>query len=227
MADPKKIADVAHPNKSAPSGNSKSVIVTSRSRVQDPMVNVPDPEAETASSEKSKKLDIKPLTAPVLSTLHAPVETAEAIAESAVAEAAPATNPAPVVDPAPPKHVKLNLQPLPSNKTEAEKTETPAPEEPEEAAVQKKRAGKANAAEADQEALDAEKAKADAALQKLADSKQYFLPINTLEKRRSKRFVAFGIVLSLLMIIAWANIALDAGLITIDGVKPLTNFFST
>ncbi len=64
-------------------------------------------------------------------------------------------------------------------------------------------------------------------VQKLIDSKRYFLPINTIEKRRSKRFVALGILLSLLLIIAWGDIALDAGLIRLQGIKPLTHFFST
>ncbi len=64
-------------------------------------------------------------------------------------------------------------------------------------------------------------------IQKLVDSKRYFLPINTIEKRRSKRFVAAGILLSLVLVVAWGDIALDAGLIQLPGIKPLTHFFST
>jgi flagellar biosynthesis GTPase FlhF len=66
----------------------------------------------------------------------------------------------------------------------------------------------------------------DAAVQKLIDSKQYFVPVNAVEKRRSKRFVALGILLSVLLVAAWVDIALDAGLIQINGVKPVTHFFS-
>ncbi len=79
------------------------------------------------------------------------------------------------------------------------------------------------------EEVDAEvakQAKHDAAIQKLVDSKQYSLPINAVEKRRSKRFVLLGILLSLLLALTWADIALDAGIIQFHSVKPLTHFFS-
>ena len=79
------------------------------------------------------------------------------------------------------------------------------------------------------EELEAEaqaKAKHDEAVQKLIDGKQYFLPINAVEKRRTKNFVLLGLVVSLLLILAWGDIALDAGLITVPGVKPVTHFFS-
>ncbi len=63
-------------------------------------------------------------------------------------------------------------------------------------------------------------------LQQAYDSKQYFLPINTLEHRRTARFVALGIFLSLLLAMVWVDIALDARLIHLGGLKPLTHFFS-
>jgi len=66
----------------------------------------------------------------------------------------------------------------------------------------------------------------DAEIQKLVDSKQYYLPINAVEKRRSKRVVALGIFLSLILAAAWLDIALDAGLVQLDSVKPVTHFFS-
>ena len=71
-----------------------------------------------------------------------------------------------------------------------------------------------------------EQEKHDAAIQKLIDSKKYELPINSVEQRRSKRVVVFGVALSLILIVAWADIALDAGLIHISGIKPVTHFFS-
>jgi len=67
----------------------------------------------------------------------------------------------------------------------------------------------------------------EAGIKKLVDNKQYFLPINSVEKRRSKRFVAVGILLSLLLVAAWADIALDAGLIELQNIKPVTHFFSS
>lgn len=80
---------------------------------------------------------------------------------------------------------------------------------------------------AEQQDAEAEKqAKYDAQIQKLAESKQYFLPINAQEKRRTKRFVVLGVLLSVLLALAWVDVALDAGLIQLGSVKPVTHFFS-
>lgn len=76
---------------------------------------------------------------------------------------------------------------------------------------------------ADEEDEDDEYAKN---IQKLVTEKRYFLPINTQEKRRTKHFIILGVILILLLAAAWADIALDAGLIHLDGVKPLTHLFS-
>jgi hypothetical protein len=65
------------------------------------------------------------------------------------------------------------------------------------------------------------------AIQKLVDSKQYNLPIVTGEKRRSRRVVVIGLFLSVVMLLVWVDIALDAGLIQLGGVKAVTHFFST
>ena len=76
---------------------------------------------------------------------------------------------------------------------------------------------------ADEEDEDDEYAKN---IQKLVTEKRYFLPINTQEKRRTKHFIILGVVLILLLAAVWADIALDAGLIHLDGVRPLTHLFS-
>lgn len=72
----------------------------------------------------------------------------------------------------------------------------------------------------------AEQAKHDAATQKLVDSKKYFLPINAVEKRKTKRFIVLGILLVILLALAWGDIAADAGIIHVSGIKPPTHFFS-
>ncbi|HSX47527.1 MAG TPA: hypothetical protein VLF63_02015 [Patescibacteria group bacterium] len=63
-------------------------------------------------------------------------------------------------------------------------------------------------------------------VQKLTSSKKYFLPINTLETRRSHRNVALGILLSIILIVAWLDVALDAGIINMSTSLPHTKFFS-
>lgn len=189
MADSKKtdntkrIIDVTHADKAAPSGNSKSVIVSNRPLLQDPMV-VPEDEAATPKTKIAKsapelKLKAEPELTETIETTEAP-------------------------DPAQPE-------------TPAEAPETDKDE--------------ASKAPADNSQIHAEaeaelEAKRQAHVDELADSKKYYLPIDTIENKRSRRFVALGVMLSLLLIVAWADIALDAGLIQLGSVKPVTHFFS-
>lgn len=79
----------------------------------------------------------------------------------------------------------------------------------------------------DEEAAAAAKAAEEAKLQKLVDDKKYFLPINAVEQRRTARVTVLGIILAILLVAVWVDIALDAGLINIAGLHPLTHFFSS
>lgn len=78
----------------------------------------------------------------------------------------------------------------------------------------------------DEAAEAAEHAKRDAAVQELIDSRKYELPINAVEKRKTKHFVVLGVLLAILLVLVWIDIAADAGLIHISGIKPVTHFFS-
>lgn len=60
----------------------------------------------------------------------------------------------------------------------------------------------------------------------LIDSGKYYLPINSVEKKRAKRVAIVGVLFILLLGAAWFIVALDAGLIQIDGIEPVTQFFS-
>jgi len=79
----------------------------------------------------------------------------------------------------------------------------------------------------DKEAAELEAmAKAQDELDTLVAEKTYFLPINAVELRRSKHVAIFGTLSIVLLALVWANIALDAGFITIPGVNPVTHLFS-
>ncbi len=52
-------------------------------------------------------------------------------------------------------------------------------------------------------------------INRMIESKQYFLPINRTQKKKTKRFVILGTILSIILIIAWLFIASNAGLIKI------------
>jgi hypothetical protein len=64
-----------------------------------------------------------------------------------------------------------------------------------------------------------------AQLDKIAEAGTYHLPINQVVRRRSRHVAIAGAVLILLLAVAWIDIALDAKLITLPGVKPVTHIF--
>lgn len=192
------IVDVARPNESAPSDTSVPVIINNRPILRDPMMASDIPTVGKPDSE----------TAPLTATA-----------------------------------TKINIQPMNSDETDqvevkkpepVEKIEEPVSEppiaEPEQVgSITEDTSVSSNPKTAAENiAAEAEKvAKHEAEMQGLTDSKKYFLPIDTVQNRRTKRFVITGIVISILLVIAWVDIALDAGLIKIGGLKALTHIFST
>jgi serine/threonine-protein kinase len=213
-AGAKTIIDVAHPGKSAPSDNSKSVIVNSRPLLKDPMV-VTDNAAEMPAKEPVK-----------------PIPPAEPEPEPAEPEAKsdPELKPSPEKVVEPPADAsssdepEVAPEPQPKAETEPEPKPEPKPEVAEDDEKKDQPPAKGSPEQLEAEAAAAAKHQAD--VEKLADSKQYYLPINTAEKRKAKRFVVLGILLSVILVLAWADIALDAGLVHVNSVKPVTHFFS-
>lgn len=212
----KKIIDVAHPGESAPSGNSKSVIVNSRPLLKDPMVNEPEadnaakmpdkePAKETAEPEfKSKpEAELKPKPE---KTVKPPADTASADEpDTAEPDTEQATEP--------------------DDKATDGNTDD-EDSKPETADDEKQAADKGKDPAKQLEAEAVAEAEHQATIAKLVGSKQYYLPINTVEKRKAKRFVVIGILLAVILVLAWADIALDAGLIHVHGIKPVTHLFS-
>jgi len=193
-ADSKKIVDVAHPGQSAPAGNSKSIIVTNRPIMKDPMMVEEKTSDAPKSSSKQEHAPDPELPRSVETKIEAPVKSS------------------PVQPPPAPED--------PEPKTEAEAPAPTAAPDDDQTAAPAAKDTKAVEAEA------AEAAKHQAAIDKLVESKQYYLPINSVEKRRTKRFVLLGVALSLLLAVAWVDVALDAGLIQLGGIKPVTHLFS-
>lgn len=221
----KRISDITAPGKSAPAGTSKPVIVGNRPIVKDPMMTG----ASTASAPSeltdvsAESPDSPPAAGPAV--VHkALVLTPSADAEAAAAESEvslPANNRPPAADPKP------EAAPAPA---EASATDG-------DAAEKKPAAAENEASDGDQpdqptpddtaKAEAKKQAEHDAAIEKLAAGKQYFLPINMVEKRRTKQFVALGVVLAVVLALVWVDVALDAGLIHLAGIKPVTHFFSS
>ncbi len=65
-----------------------------------------------------------------------------------------------------------------------------------------------------------------ARLQKMIDEEEYFLPIKTVEERRSRKVAIFGILLIIILAAAWYDVALDAGLLPNTYNLPHTSFFT-
>ena len=63
-------------------------------------------------------------------------------------------------------------------------------------------------------------------LNELILTKKFFLPINKTQKKKNKQILIIGLILAIVLIVFWIDIALDAGIIHISGIKPFTHFFS-
>lgn len=262
----KQIIDVAHPNKSAPSDNSKSVIVTHRPILKDPMVvgeastdKAPEKAESPAPSESAPKLAVHetvvepPKTeAPKEDSSKTKAETdastkkidelaAIAAATKADKDEAPEpqtkeetkTDPQPDAEPQdPPKDDASKQAPETASKPAEEEQAKSDDTQPEESSTEqvsdepKTEKSEPSTPEAEQAQIDQKQAQHDEEIRKLSDSKKYYLPINAVEKRRSKHFVILGVVVSILLALLWIDIALDAAIIKIPAVKPVTHFFS-
>lgn len=72
-----------------------------------------------------------------------------------------------------------------------------------------------------------EKAAKAAELEKLVESKKYFLPINAVQLRRNKLRVLLLFIICIILAAALLDISLDAGVLKINGIQPLTHFFNS
>lgn len=209
----KQVMDVSHPGKTAPPLTSKPVIVTNRTILKDPMV-VDTTETDDKKAEEAPKNTVA--KAPVASD----IETSEPKEKEVVAK---------------PEHV---VQPIAAPEAEEKPAEEPKKDEPKPESAkpaeptpttQNSEDDADNGAvitDAQIEAEAAAEVARDAQVQKLIDSKKYYVPVNAVEKRRTKRVIALGIILSIILALAWVDIALDAGLIDLGSVQPVTHFFS-
>ena len=215
-ASAKRIDVTLHDNAATLDEPPKPVIIKSRPILKAPeSLAAPGPtpatgEAEIATSGRSQTVTKEPTLKPLEATTESDKDK---VVDKPLAAAADKTVPAASESMSTPTAPKG----APAERNDKSSGEEATEDEPDQAA------------QATEQELNAEaeaRAKHAEAVQKLVDAKQYFLPINTVEKRKTKHFVLLGAVLSVLLALTWADIALDAGLIQISGVKPITHFFS-
>lgn len=205
-AKPKKppvVADVAHPDTSAPPDTSKPII-THRPMIKDPMMvdDAGKAEIQAAEPKTEEKLQpSKPGGETRLTPLNAKADDKDGKEED---KQEPPADPEPAAP-----DTSAPDAPEPDGDAGEDKTKPLAAKEAKEA--------KAAGPTKDEE---------DAQIEKLVESRKYFLPINAVEHRRSTRFAVAGVILALILAVAWVDVALDAGLIRLGGVKPVTHLFS-
>ena len=198
------ISDVAPPNASAPSPSSKSIIIPSRPLMRDPMMTPPAetaPEAPQESAQTSAPAVVQ--TAPVALTMsHERV-----ILPPSSSTTKPATV-IPMTDVTPPPTAESNKD------VETEpKASSAAVAEP----------MNLEAVEAKQEDIEDERR---AAIDALVTSEKYFLPVDGVELKKARYTAFFGILLIIVLAVAWADAAIDAGLVPAHNV-PHTHFFAS
>jgi hypothetical protein len=223
----KSMVDVQEPGKAAPSATSKPVIVTNRPLLKDPMVVEQTDETNDDSREKAPKdtpVKLSVADKPKLQPLTDSISPDE---PSDQAEAPPADSTEPVAkavestaDDGKSDELERSQSKSPESETDAGQKDVaePGSQSPEDTSK--------NAADQQAQAAAAQQAEHDAAVQRLIDSKQYVLRINSSEQRKSKRFIVLGVGLSGLLVLVWIDIALDAGIIKLGGLNSVTHFFS-
>ena len=205
----KQVMDVQKSDSVAADATAKPVIVTHRQILRDPMVTseATTPVAETqAAGEPKLSTTAKADTVPVPAAV---TQESSKVIEPPQEEEKPADMPE--------EHVPEAAKQEPEEPVEPEQP-AETPDEPAPTEVTTDAAIEAAAEEAE--------AKREAELQKLIDKKKYFLPINAAEQRRAEQFIALGMVISIILALAWIDVSLDAGLIHIGNIHPLTHFFS-
>ncbi len=186
---PKKIImDISHVGIASPSENSKSVLVTSRQMIENPI----------DSKSSVEKNELPSHDVPSIEKPKHEIKTLENHPEVKPKSEETESKPQPDSDKSEQKDEKVADVPVPAGKTE-------------ELDIAK--------------AEEAQKTQHDAEIAEIVNAKTYYLPINTVENRKSKRFIALGIIFSVVLLLVWANLALDAGIIKIGGIKALTEFY--
>jgi hypothetical protein len=218
----KKIVDVARPGTTPPAENSKSVIITHH-----PTMRPPTDEADK-SDESNQSAPVvshsghnvlQPLpTSPQPEKPEEPQPAPEAAAEAAPEVEFETDTEA---DDEPPKPEPATLDDKPNLSDMAAKPPASAS-----AGTDAQIGIKQDQSEADLAAADDAEAKRQAELQVMIETKKFYLPINTAETQRTKEFIAAGILLSIVLGAFWIDIALDAGLVHLGGLKAITHFFN-
>lgn len=210
-------------------GKSKATKTKSVAEDKDskPLPEVTEPEPLAAQDSSNRQPTIAELAEAGASPELDQVETAKASAAETLAPETDAST-TPDTEKEDEAAVKVSLTQTPAASepaaTQSPEPAKPAPETDEN--ISKESSEKDPVVDPlEQEA--AQQAEREAAIEKLVEDKHFFLPIKTVEQRRTKRTLILGIFISLLLGVAWLNVALDSGIVNLGVNLPHTHFFDS
>ncbi len=225
----KNIMDVSKPGTIKPATNSKNIIIKSTPIIKDPMVlDDQDDQSQLSGPPPlkmglNKKLNIEPI--------HDDLKDQEEKIEVKNEENDESTDQESVVkedEVSQEKPEKESLEKPDDNEAELKEENLKNNEDSKgipDGLIQRKQVNEDS--QTKQEQLEEDKQKQhDLTINNLILSKKYFLPFNKTQKAKNKRILILGIILGLILILIWLDLALDAGLIKINGIHPITHFFS-
>jgi hypothetical protein len=210
-----KVFDVTPPGKSMPSSSSRPIIVSHKPSAVDPMVSPKPQNVEDDAEKPSAGEGVEMVMAAPKKNRIEPLHT-DIVPDSNKAEELPQEEDA-----------EPSESPAAEDKPEASSDSSSDSDNPENddtkdeisdiaSEVTTKKEVQSEAAK-----MEAEAAKRQAEVDALVNNKQYFVPINSVQKRRSMKFVI--IVLLLMVVVIGVLAVLDAKLFDI-GIKPPTDF---
>jgi hypothetical protein len=213
-----KITDVSRPGKTMPSASGRPLIVTNRPVLADPMVvaaagaSAGDSTDETSTGETP--------TAPVIKRTARTIVPVNADAPAERPDSKPDGEPEPAA-------ASADTAAKPAT-TDGEASQPKTTQEPSASRTTVASMQRDSGAEASAEAAR-EQAEQDARaqeLERLIETGAYIVPINAVQRKRSRMFVAVMCILALLLLVALADAALDANLFDTPVTVPHTHFFS-
>ncbi|HSW36758.1 MAG TPA: hypothetical protein VLG37_00105 [Candidatus Saccharimonadales bacterium] len=245
--DGKKVFDVAKPGKTAAGASSRPIIVTNRPVLKDPMVVMedgsskpvvgpPDVPVKVRAELKLSPLNKSEATEPntdepaprepkkvEISTPETETELPAKTQEPKTTAPSPESTPTVTEEAGSDEPARKDDQTLEVKAEPSTTTGSPLDIDDTETEDGKDKPGIAEQAKAAEAKKDEEHI---AAIEKLVSEQKYYLPINSLEKRRTKRHLIIGILLIILLALAWTDVALDAGLVHIGNLHAITHLFT-
>lgn len=210
-ASKEKVFDIASPGKSMPSASARPVIVTHKPNVSDPMVSPANQKPkeeespETPSAGEGAEMVMSAPKKNRIEPLHTDIkpDSSEVSAdeEEKEKETPPDNEPTPTE--------------VPTSDTQRDASQPDEDEASEEIADVASEVTTKKQAQSEAAKQEAEATKRQAEIESLINNKQFFVPINAVQKRRSKKLVVFLFIVVVFLVgilIAWDAEIIDLGM---------------